>query len=250
MPTILTGELSSFSLPSMLQVMEWEESSGWLSIGSAGRIGLSEGQVVAAEASGRTGMEALRELFLAQEGSFTLSDDEQPSGAVLGDTTGLVMDAVRIVDEWGRLAPMILGAASSLDRFSLADATRKLVSQLDGQRTVAEAVALAGVTRPEIVDPVLELLDDASLEEVAAPDPERANVAMKSYDDIDFYELLDQARVAMRQQRFSEAEAMIRAALRQEPEHRIALQNLKHLDKVRHNAKTLRGRWGKRPGQS
>lgn len=103
----LWGQVHDLSLIDMLQMYHYGRRSVALSISGEhrGHIEMRDGQLVAAEAGGLTGLAALRRLLPVKAGvvrTEALSPGAPP--ATLGDFTSVLLDCLRLIDEEGRAA--------------------------------------------------------------------------------------------------------------------------------------------------
>ena len=224
---ILAGRLEFVGLPSLLQLVEAESITGRLSLADAARLELWGGRVVAADYAGFGGRHAALEAFLVGRGAFALSRDEVAEARPLCDTIELMMTGCRLVDEWGRLAPLYLSAVDAVDDDHLAP----LIPHLQGG-PVQAAVARAGLPRSASVDPLLNGIEQGWLRQIDGPgEPEPAVVG-----DEDVDALVDLARAHVRDRRLDEAEDLLQRALRLRPEDRIASQNLARVQHLKATA--------------
>lgn len=163
----LQGDTGGVGLFSVLQLAELEAMSGRFEV-AAGTITLHRGQVVAAEAGSLTGIDAVYELLLAPPSRFVLRKEEVAGGEPLAPTAILMLEGCRLLDEWQRLAPMVLAPAGGAVVEGLPSS---LLSRLDGRRPLESAVSRAGLARARLVDPILAALEARSLEEKAVAEP-------------------------------------------------------------------------------
>ncbi|MCB9761489.1 MAG: DUF4388 domain-containing protein [Alphaproteobacteria bacterium] len=236
MTEILTGALEHLSLPALLQLLENEAITGRLKLGDAGEIQVADGNIVGALWKDEEGYVALMQLFFVTEGPFAVEVGEVLSTTLrhqqpMGSNTGLIMSALRLVDEWVRLAPMVL-APEPATTWSDAELD-PLLPMLDGHRTLAEATLHAGLVPCAVIEAVLDALDGRALRSVAPPDPERAAAALNPPDPSEFYDLIDQGRQHLRARELSEAEACFRRALMARPDESLARQNLRRVLQLR-----------------
>ncbi|MCB9675656.1 MAG: DUF4388 domain-containing protein [Alphaproteobacteria bacterium] len=255
---VLEAELEAVHLASLVQLVEGEMFDGWLHC-PTGRLGLRQGAVVAARCGELDGMPALRELFLCPVGRVRL-ERGVAEGAPLGGTLALVMEGVRIADEWDRLAPLVLDEAAGFEAPTIGPVDRALLNGFDGVRTTYEVVKAAGIRPSGVTDALLQLMDEGWLVEVAParpdevrrwqatvgtepveapapapvaaapePEPEPMAPAPTAVEPQDYYEALDAGRIALRAGDHDAAEASFMAALAARPGDRIAAQNLKRV---------------------
>lgn len=229
MALVLSGDLTRVSLASVLQLLDTECSTGRLELPPLGRMLLREGQPVEVHLGPLRGPDAFNSLFLAPSQTFELHDEPVEGGRPLGQMTPLVLGALRISDEWSRLAAMVLRPAPGATPKGLG----AVIPHLDGHATLAEAVALGGAAPAQVVDPLLDALEARQLVQAGRPDPERARAAALPPSPEDFYALIDQGRVELRAGRLAQAEAAFRRALMARPGERLAEQNLRRVIQLR-----------------
>lgn len=253
MPEALRGDLEHVSLASLLQLAETEYLCGVMSL-DRGSVEIYNGEVVSAEYMGLSGSQAVIEALLRAAGDFSLETIEESSktGAV-GTVMNLVLESCRLQDEAERLAPLALVATAGFQPEQAH--LKKLASHLDGKHSLGAAITRSGVPLTPVLDEILAAFDDgrilsrgrvghegsvadmladsgeAEVEEVAeeptpqptspAPEPEPET---RSFDDLVF-----EARRKTRSRDYAEAEALLEAALRLRPGHRIAVQNLNRI---------------------
>ena len=223
---VLAGSIRHLPAPALLQIMDSESLTGELTIDPAGaRLDVSGGSVVAAACDGLTGTPAVIATFLIDHGTFELVEVDV-AGQPLAPTMSLVMEGLRVLDEWTRLQPMVLTVGEG--SWAASERLRPALLLLDGERPLAEAIVLARVHPITVVDEILKALEAGRLVAAAPPKPERAAIAHKLLD-VDVMDLVLDARKALKQRRFEEAESMLRRALAVDPEHRIARQNLRRV---------------------
>lgn len=225
MPEQLRGQLPPFQLASLLQLIEADGLSGWLAL-AGGRIGFHDGRVVAAVHGGFSGRLALSALLMDADGAFAFHDDDPPeAGASLGSAAWMVMEAAQLADEWQRIAAKIVVS----DGWTPDDpSVQLLIPELDGDVTLSEARQLAGLPIAAVLSPVEAALAAGTLREARPPDPERASKTVTPRE-LSFFDLLDEGRSLIREQRYRAAEAAFRRALMLRPDDRTAQQNLRRV---------------------
>ncbi|MEL6343706.1 MAG: DUF4388 domain-containing protein [Myxococcota bacterium] len=236
MPDVLRGELGAIRIASLLQFAEMDRLTGRLSVGEDGVVHLYDGHPVAASHGALSGVDALLAMLPLESGAFLLNDDAPvESGEPLCALMALIMGGARLQDEWSRTAPMVLGGNpergwSPSDPFEAA-----IVERLDGERTLAEAVA--GVAHPFVVlDGLLDAMERQDLIAVAPPNPERAAAALKPPSADEFYPLIDEARQRRKVGDLGGAESALRRALMIRPDDRTLQQNLRRIRQLREQA--------------
>jgi len=230
---LLAGSWESLSLAALLQLLESEEITGWLALGEVGRVGLSKGQVVAAEAGELRGRDALRTLFVVPgQGQFQVTGAAEVPGQSLGQTMGLIMDGIRLSDEWHRLMGMVLEGVGELGALPAG-----VIEGLDGQRCVLDVVLGAQVPPVRVIDPLLTLLDQRHIRLVRT-DPDvmdrwlayrRRSSEPDPLEGLDSFECLSAGRRLLRSGDLDGAESAFRRAISLAPDDRIASQNLRRL---------------------
>ena len=219
---VMRGRLGIVCLASLLHLLESEAFDGFLVLEGRATLELRQGHIIHVRAGDLTGLTALHSLFFLDGDVFLVIPGEPPPGAVLGTTMELVMEAYRLIDEWARLAPMILAATpAAREASSLAE----LLPLLDGVATVGELVAELERSPVQLIDPLLDALA-RGLVTVVARDAEASCSPPKPEE---FYELLDTGRALMRKGDLTRAATMLRRAVRAQPENRLARQNLRRV---------------------
>lgn len=224
---ILSGDLADISLTSLIQLAQHELFTGWLVVARRGEIALVKGHVLDASCGRLGGLEALRELLFHRGGRFTLLRGEPPTRRTIENVTFAVMDAYRLRDEWTRLSGLVLVPTTDQPWKPTGGLLDGVVVQLDGRRTVAEAVAASSCVFTLVID---ALLDAMSLGLVV-----RAAGSARPAEEpgLDFYELIDRGRELMRGGSYEAAEQMLARALALRPDDRVAQQNLRALTQRR-----------------
>lgn len=239
MAELLVGSGEHISLASLLQLLESEEITGWLVFERVARVGISEGAVVSVELEDHSlsGSEALRSLFLMPGlGRFEVAAAASVEGSPLGQTMGLIMDGLRLCDEWTRLMPMVLVVDGDVP-----DLLGPIASKLDGERCVLDAVLLAEIQPALLIDTMLGLLEGRILRQVGqqpeAPVRWAEHLRRASepdpLDGLDAFECLSAGRRRLREGDLSGAESAFRRAVSLAPEDRIASQNLRRVVSMR-----------------
>jgi hypothetical protein len=237
---ILSGDLGDISLPTLLQLVQIETISGWMTIDNKARIDVSRGHIVGARIAGLTGVEALREILFQEGGTFQVLRGEPEGGDVIECVPFAVMDACRLRDEWDRIAGKILKMSGDHTWKATGTAVDAVMAAVDGARSLHELSVDTGQAPTLIVDGILDamamgLVSVAGSKPVDAQRPALvAPAAVDVFDEaeadgeeVDFYELLDQARTLLRSGELDAAEAAVNRALRQRPDDRVARQNLR-----------------------
>lgn len=273
---ILRGDLSGFGLIALLQIAEIERINGWIHV-SGGSIALAAGTVVGASFGAFSGVDALRELLFGAAGRFSVVRGEVSACEAIADITSEAMESCRRRDEWSRLSGKTLRRSERGRALAGEGPLGAVLGELDGVRSLAEALQRARATPTQVIDGVVAALARGDLAEVRnvvrqtiiddddeapigatpprAPEPAvdaavdaareaeakvAAAVAAAVADDPDFDALMARSRDARRVGEFDVAEALIRRALALAPGDRVALQNLKRIQELRDD----RGRGG------
>ncbi|MEZ4320312.1 MAG: DUF4388 domain-containing protein [Myxococcota bacterium] len=251
----LDADLEAVRLASLLQLVESEMFDGWLTC-PTGRIGFREGTIVAATCGELAGMDAIRELFLCPTGRVRL-EKGTASGNPLGNALAVVMEGVRVADEWDRLAALVLDEAPGFEAPATGPIDRSMLDDFDGLRTTFEVVKRASLAPSLATDALGQLFDNGWLVEVAParPDevrrqhallvlgaastspeptePEPAEPAREPASSEDYYARIEAGRSALKSGQHDDAEADFLAALAARPGDRIASQNLKRVRALR-----------------
>lgn len=225
---ILTGDLFEISLAALLNLVQHEALTGWLSVARRGAITLKKGQPRTARCGPLDGIDGLRELIFHRGGRFSLVRGEpaESDDPPIGSTTFALMDAYRLRDEWTRIAPMTLRAAGGRPWQPTAGPLDQIAPRLDGRRTVAEAVHPGDSPITPLIDPLVRALAQGLLERVHRPEttPQPAAPPPK-----DFYELVDLGREHMRRGEHEAAQTLLLQAMALRPDDRVVQQNLRAL---------------------
>src|SRR5690606_13400677 len=135
------------------------------------------GKVIDAECGHLTGEEAVYRLLTWSDGEFeVLFRNVRRRDAIASSTQGLLMEGMRRLDEWGRLAEQLPALDS---RFEIAfdelaerladlpDELNRVLRLFDGNRTIVEVVDCAGLVDLEALELVAKLYFEGFLQEVA-----------------------------------------------------------------------------------
>ena len=257
MPELFAGDLGRIHLSSLLQLAEAEAFCGWLTLGDAGRVGMRDGEVIDAQCGPLGGRDALRTLFFATSGRFSFTDDEPPSGAALASMMQLIMDGVRIVDEWERLGPSVLAPRRGSPGPSAAGQAGRVLELLDGTRALFEAVAASEVPPVVVLDAIASLVDEGALMEMDAPRsgpvpspiprqsaptpaPEAAPADRPSdaRPKLDYETAMSLGREALRAGQYGDAEEAFDAALAARPDDYTARHAVRRARRLRQTGAT------------
>lgn len=256
---ILRGDLSGFGLIALLQIAEIERIDGWIHV-SGGSIALAAGTVVGASFGAFSGVDALRELLFAAAGRFSMVRGEVTGRDAIADITAEAMESCRRRDEWSRMAAKTLRRSDKGRARPVEGPVGALLSELDGVRTLAEALQRARVTPTQVIDAVVAAVargelaeirnverhtivdDDDEATERRGPPGGVAGAVVEARDEArdvevadapDFDALMAQSRDARRGGDLEVAEALVRRALALAPGDRVALQNLRRIQELR-----------------
>ena len=225
---VLTGDLFEISLASLLNLVQHEALTGWLSVARRGAITLKKGQLRSARCGPLDGIDGLRELIFHRGGHFSLVRGEPAESDDPPITCGTfaLMDAYRLRDEWARLAPMSLRTAGGCAWQPTGGPIDQVATRFDGRRTVAEAVRAGDGPLTPLIDPLLQALTNGLLERVARPETAAQPAGPQSND---FYELVDLGRERMRRGEHEAAQTLLLQAMALRPDDRVVQQNLRAL---------------------
>lgn len=147
--TRFSGTLEDMGVVDLLQTLEVSRKSGVATISSAqreARIYFREGKVVDASTLHLRGEEAIYRCLMWTQGHFEVEFCSVDNTAVVSTTTqGLLMEGMRRVDEWGRLAEQLpstttifeVNARQLLDRLAeIPDELNGILRLIDGQRSI------------------------------------------------------------------------------------------------------------------
>lgn len=166
MPDVLRCDLTHVRLSSLLQLTEAEGASGWLLLGDWGRVGLQEGLPTVARCGPLEGYSALVTMFFIEHGEAVLRLEEAPQGASLGPVVRAIMDGLRLVDEWRRIGPLVLGRYSGAPPEGTSEEVSRVVARLDGSTPVQEIVVQLNLSPARVTDGLIDLLENGHLLEV------------------------------------------------------------------------------------
>lgn len=151
--TRFSGTLSDMGLVDLLQTIDVSRKGGILWIRSSrgeGRLWFERGQVVDAETGSLRGELAVYRFLTWSEGTFeiTFGDiDRKPTLAVT--TQSLLMEGMRRVDDWARLAEQVppldrvldVDGAKLVDKLALLpDAANAVLKKFDGTRSLVDVI--------------------------------------------------------------------------------------------------------------
>lgn len=238
MPEALRGDLAWVSVGGLLQLAESESCSGVLELPGPSTITLVHGKPVDARHGELRGWPALIQALLTKGGPFRvqIAPPSGPALPPLADVSTAVLEGCRMADELDRLGPLRLRAEGAQPVDGVA---RALVESMDGDRTLIEVLARAGVPEALAVDALIGMLERCEVVEAAPPDRDRAraarprepvDVAPPGPASADADALVDRARAAFRARDLPVAADLFRQALAIRPQDRVIAQNLHRVE--------------------
>lgn len=174
----LTGELSKVSLPNLIQLVRNGELTGKIAFLNGARtatVYFDRGSIIHAEADGILGKDALMELFLWLNGSFSFMEDplnnvSRTINPFLPDesTDRLLREGMAYVDQKKYLDQLRISGQTILKTTEQARRASKallaiaepILDRIDGQRSIAEALANSPMSRREYVQAVYACLSE------------------------------------------------------------------------------------------
>lgn len=223
---ILGGDLSDVSLPSLLQLMQYDALSGWLRVARRGEVVVRDGHVLGARCGTLAGADALRELMFHRGGRFSMVRGEPSGERVIENVMLVVLDAYRLRDEWARIAASALRVPPGRPWRPTGGALDALIERFDGRRTAADVVATApgSAGLSSLVAAVVEAVSAGLLTRRGGPvEPQQEG------PELGFHECLERGRSMMRDGNYEAAEQMLRRAEELRPDDRVVQQNLRAL---------------------
>lgn len=247
MHEILRGDLRFVRFTSLLQLADAEGIDGTLELGAGALLTLSRGGVCAARCGRINGLDALLTLFFLSSGTFRLVADPVEPAPPLAPLMRVLLEGARLLDEWGRIGPMVLAPATPTEPSGRP--ISRVLAALDGRRAVQEIVVQLRVSPVECVDELADELERGAVRAVAperaqgpwpglmalgAPDPEPPPpVVADPGGPVSFEAAITEGRRLLRAGRLDEAERRIHEALSLRPDDPIARQNLRRIQIVR-----------------
>jgi hypothetical protein len=153
------GSLSELHLPDIIQLVSVSGKTGVFRLldgAHHGDIWLHEGRIVHAEHEDLTGEEAVYALAIWRSGEFRFEAGiPAPRQTIQKSNTNLLMEAARRLDEWRvlskkipsvELVPEFVVLESREGQINLNTMEWLLLSKIDGQRTVKQIAAAAGMS--------------------------------------------------------------------------------------------------------
>jgi hypothetical protein len=152
------GSLTELHLPDIIQLVSVSAKTGVFHLTDAdhrGDIWLHEGRIVHAETEDLTGEEAVYALAIWRSGEFRFeAAAAAPRQTIQKSNTNLLMEAARRLDEWRvlskkipsvELVPEFVILENREGQINLNTMEWLLLSKIDGQRTVRQIAAAAGM---------------------------------------------------------------------------------------------------------
>lgn len=185
--------------------------------------------------------ESIYDIFLWKEGEFRFLDDELPDMQMIPlkvDVTSLLMEGSRRLDEWSRIRKVIPDRHAvpviekSLDLQKLSEVPRRIVSAINGHRSIEELVLESRSSHFNVAKTVFELVQIGHVRilpaarKAAGPTPSGELKALRTEAD-EVTALLGHAQDALRQGDFEKALRMIKAAQSVDPDNLKAAAALK-----------------------
>lgn len=172
----LTGELSKVSLPNLIQLVRNGELTGKIAFLNGARtatVYFDRGSIIHVESDGLAGKDALMELFLWASGSFSFMEDplvnvsrtlnpflpEESTDRLLREGMAY-LEQKKYLDQLRISGQTILKPTEQARRASqpLLAIAMPILERIDGQRTLAEALASSTMSRREYVQSVFACL--------------------------------------------------------------------------------------------
>jgi hypothetical protein len=159
----LEGNLTDFTLPDLFQLLGLGKRTGCLEIhknDKSGKIFFDEGMIVYARANGIRNENAVYEMFSWQNGEFEFLINEQPPQKPINlDWQNIILEAARRVDEiteikksipdYDAILKLVDEENSNIDNINLSNNDLKLLSLVNGKRTVNEVIKKSGMDKIE-----------------------------------------------------------------------------------------------------
>src|SRR5512134_4053721 len=152
------GSLSELHLPDIIQLVSVSGKTGVFRLIDGehhGDIWLHEGRIVHAETEDLSGEDAVYALAIWRTGEFRFEADiAAPRQTIQKSNTNLLMEAARRLDEWRvlskkipsvELVPEFAVLESREGQINLNTMEWLLLSKIDGQRTIRQIAAAAGM---------------------------------------------------------------------------------------------------------
>lgn len=180
---IAAGDLSSFSLPDLIQIMALEEVTGVLHLEGPrrkARLAVDKGRIVAAACGPKVGEDAVYALFLWDEATFSWAEGEAPTDVppVTTDLVDLAREGLRRRDSW-RLAGTVLPSLDATYRLrdGFAQPAGRLGELLGAPMAIGELGRALGCSPAEAAEHLVRLWEEGLLE-ARLPESELAWLAL------------------------------------------------------------------------
>ncbi|MBN1485509.1 MAG: DUF4388 domain-containing protein [Chloroflexia bacterium] len=179
----LEGDLSEFSLPDIIQLVDLSKQTGAVHIAGSmagkaieGWIYFRNGELISARFGRLPAEEALHALFTLPAGHFVFEEGvDLPPREIKASNEKLIIEGIRRVDEWEQLkekAPaldVVLGLVSIPDErrkeISLEPEEWRVLTLIDGRNTIGEIAERSGLGEFRTTQIVLHLLETGLVEE-------------------------------------------------------------------------------------
>jgi hypothetical protein len=184
----LSGTLDDFNLVDIIQLVDLGQKTCTIELkglqnaeASEGQISFYEGAVYGAEIGLLTGEAALYNLFLATNGEFELHEgSEPPPRTILTSNALVILEGSSRREAWNRLSgrlphenqllELVAAPSGAPEEITVELDKWRIITLIDGSRTVGEIVSRAGIGRQRALQMIVELLEAGLAErQQAAP---------------------------------------------------------------------------------
>ncbi len=179
----------------------------------------------------RKAEESIYDIFLWTEGEFSFHDDELPDMQMIPlkiDVTGLIMEGSRRLDEWKRIRGVIPDknavpvVEKSIELETLPDVPRRILSAINGHRSIEELVLESRSSHFNVARTVFEFVSSGNIRILAggrkvATTSTSAEISVLRTETDEINALLGHAQDALRAGDFDKALRMIKAAQSVDP---------------------------------
>jgi hypothetical protein len=181
----------------------------------------------------RKAQESIYDLFTWPEGDFRFLDGDKPKGTMIPidlDTTALILEGVRRVDEWLRIrehiptAQAIPVSLTDLDDPGLSPSERQILARIDDNRTVEEICLDTHSSEFHVCKVLLAQIEARRIKIVKPRRRSVPDVGAGSDVAVGAKSLLAGAEAHLAHKRFEHALRHLRAARSLEPENRQVLE--------------------------
>jgi hypothetical protein len=167
----LSGSLKEFGLAGLLQVVENERKTGLLKVVNGERSGsifVEEGKIVHASLGNLSGEEAFYRIAFWEDGQFSFHTGEAPTErTIFRANRAILLESACRADEWRRLTKRIpsvdevpvIGSPKDAGRIHLNTMEWKVLSKINGSRSVKEIAELSEVTEHHAMKVIYDLLE-------------------------------------------------------------------------------------------